>query len=82
MKYRKKPIVIEATQWHGYGEGPHDLGVVPYQVKEGQPATDAGWIDTLEGGHIVTPGDWIITGVEGERYPCKPSIFEATYDPA
>ena len=41
-----------------------------------------GWIDTLEGGHIVCPGDWIITGVQGENYPCKPDIFEATYEPA
>lgn len=41
-----------------------------------------GWIDTLEGGHIVCPGDYIITGVEGERYPCKPGIFLKTYDPA
>jgi len=41
---------------------------------------DHGWIDTLEGGHIVCPGDWIITGVKGERYPCKPDIFAATYD--
>lgn len=40
-----------------------------------------GWIDTLEGGHIVCPGDWIITGVQGERYPCKPDIFDATYTP-
>jgi hypothetical protein len=40
-----------------------------------------GWIDTFEGGHIVCPGDWIITGVKGEVYPC-PDIFEATYDPA
>ena len=39
-----------------------------------------GWIDTLEGGHIVCPGDWIITGVAGERYPCKPDIFAATYE--
>lgn len=39
-----------------------------------------GWIDTLEGGHIVCPGDWIITGVQGERYPCKPDIFEQTYE--
>ena len=38
-----------------------------------------GWIDTLEGGHVVCPGDWIITGVKGERYPCKPDIFEETY---
>jgi len=41
-----------------------------------------GWIDTLEGGHIVCPGDWIITGVAGENYPCKPKIFAATYEPA
>jgi hypothetical protein len=40
-----------------------------------------GWIKTLEGGHIVCPGDWIITGVQGERYPCKPDIFDATYEP-
>ena len=39
-----------------------------------------GWIDTLEGGHIVCPGDWIITGVKGEFYPCKPDIFERTYE--
>lgn len=39
-----------------------------------------GWIDTLEGGHIVCPGDWIIKGVKGELYPCKPDIFEATYE--
>lgn len=41
---------------------------------------DHGWIDTKEGGHIVCPGDWIITGIQGERYPCKPDIFAATYD--
>jgi hypothetical protein len=39
-----------------------------------------GWIDTLERGHTVCPGDWIITGVKGERYPCKPDIFEMTYE--
>jgi len=43
-----------------------------------------GWIDTKEGGHIVCPGDWIITGVQGEHdpYPCKPDIFAETYEPA
>lgn len=40
-----------------------------------------GWIDTLEAGHNVCPGDWIITGVAGEMYPCKPEIFAATYEP-
>jgi hypothetical protein len=39
-----------------------------------------GWIETLEGGHIVCPGDYIITGIKGEHYPCKPDIFEATYE--
>ena len=43
---------------------------------------DHGWIDTLEGGHTVCPGDWIITGIQGEHYPCKPDIFEATYESA
>lgn len=39
-----------------------------------------GYIDTLEGVHIVCPGDWVITGLKGEYYPCKPDIFEATYE--
>jgi hypothetical protein len=39
-----------------------------------------GYVATPEGGHIVQPGDWIITGIQGERYPCKPDIFEATYE--
>lgn len=42
---------------------------------------DHGWIDTMEGGHTVCPGDYIITGVRGERYPCKPDVFEQTYEP-
>ena len=41
-----------------------------------------GWVDTLEGGHIVCPGDWIIKGVKGEFYPIKDSIFRETYEPA
>jgi hypothetical protein len=39
-----------------------------------------GWVETLEGGHIVCPGDWIIKGISNEYYPCKPDIFEQTYD--
>jgi hypothetical protein len=39
-----------------------------------------GWVDTLKGGHVVCPGDWIIKGVKGEYYPCKPDIFEMTYE--
>ena len=75
-KYRKKPVVIEATQWFAHGDHPN---VVPYAL-----STDYGygWIDTLEGGHVVSPGDWIITGVKGEHYPCKHDIFLATYEAA
>jgi hypothetical protein len=46
------------------------------------PMDQHGWLDTLEGGHVVCPGDWVITGVKGERYPCKPDIFAATYEVA
>lgn len=49
-------------------------------LKCGHIMDDHGWIDTLEGGHIVCPGDWIITGVLGEYYPCKPDIFSETYE--
>ncbi len=114
MKFRKKPVEIEAEQWWKHGDY-SERGVVGlYRHPPVDPATgevsagdsailmgrlrhcetperfrrptcehlmhDHGWIDTLEGGHVVCPGDWIITGVQGERYPCKPDIFAATYD--
>lgn len=115
-KYRKKPVVIEATQWFKNGDHPLDyanpdkgfVGGAVYSLayrKErnwegdvvryyrdpqisgelkcsicGNKYHDHGWIDTLEDGHIVCPGDWIITGVKGEHYPCKPDIFEMTYE--
>jgi len=50
--------------------------------KCGNPHHVHGWVDTLEQGHRVCPGDWIIKGVQGEFYPCKPDIFAATYEPA
>jgi hypothetical protein len=59
-----------------------DLGGTAICQHCGKPFSDHGWIDTLEGGHKVCPGDWIITGVKGEWYPCKPDIFAATYDPS
>lgn len=58
MKFRKKPIVVEAYQT--------DREMV---------------IETLEGPHHASPGDWIITGIHGEQYPCKPDIFWETYEP-
>lgn len=72
MKYRKKPVIIEATQWFKHGDHP--------MVQPNSLDPMSGWIQTLEGGHIVSSGDYIITGVKGEHYPCKPDIFMATYD--
>ena len=87
VKYRKKPVVIEAVRFAPLGE--HKMNL-PAGV-QGQPSPCADnwayegctfWIETLEGRMTVLPGDWIITGVKGERYPCKPDIFGATYEPA
>lgn len=88
MKFRKKPVVIEATQWFKHGD--HDKvesyddysGLDHHRICEhcAIKMFAHGWVPTLEGGHIVCPGDWIITGVKGEHYPCKPDIFEQTYE--
>lgn len=76
-KFRKKPVVIEATQWFKMGDHPRVvMRTNPEVGKKKVPM-----IYGLEGWHIVTPGDWIITGVKGECYPCKPDIFEETYEP-
>lgn len=88
-KFRKKPVVIEAWQFtkNNYSEG------APGFIKHaaGNPVTlfsqfggdvISGEIKTLEGIMQVSEGDWIIKGVNGEFYPCKPDIFEKTYEPA
>lgn len=115
MKYRKKPVVIDATQWHKKGDGPFkfnteidrsdykhasdaeacipvveaymgvDSGVPGYYPCPvcGIELIKHGEIKTLESGvntFVVCPGDWIITGVNGEHYACKPNIFEKTYE--
>lgn len=122
MKFRKKPVVIDAEQWFNNGDHSQDYAedrpgfkqdggevreivITGAHAKthnwEGQvvryfrrPDVDGetlcrhcgvrmhahGWIDTLEGGHIVCPGDWVITGVKGERYPIKADILAATYE--
>ena len=87
MNFRKKPIVIEAVQWFKLGDHP---SVFAYTTNSDlgrcgqcrQKVEAHGWVDTLEGGHIVCPSDWIITGVQGEVYPCKNDIFEQTYEKA
>ena len=74
-----------AENWEGdvvrYYRHPLVLGTTPCE-QCGKPHNDHGWIDTLEQGHRVCPGDWIITGVKGEKYPCKPDVFASTYEPA
>ena len=75
-QFRKKPVVITAEQfWPDVLPWPE--GVVADPAPNGAASW---WIETLEGGHVVRPGDWIITGIKGERYPCRPDIFEATYE--
>jgi len=87
MKYRKKPVIIEAKQWFKHGDNDSvkmhniELDAAMRSCKHcASTIHHHGLIDTLEGCHIVCPGDFIITGVKGEKYPCKPDIFEATYE--
>ena len=83
--FRKKPVVIEARQFDGLNENDIldwiDDGNA-YFIPRGQFTGAALIIPTLEGDHRADVGDWIIRGVKGEYYPCKPDIFTATYDPA
>lgn len=91
MKYRKKPVVIEAIQFtcenidklrKFAGESVGELRMPTYPGE--RPEIE---VFTLEDGsdgrakHVATDGDWIIKGISGEFYPCKPDIFEATYEP-
>jgi hypothetical protein len=81
--YRKKPVVIEARQFEPFCPSnftPLREWVGPDLVIE--PLSGAIHVHTLEGPMRVSPGDWIIKGVKGEFYPCKPDIFAATYEPA
>lgn len=78
-KYRKKPVVIDAEQFHPHSH-PWPEGVVADQ--KSPTGFSIGTLENTAQGHEVSPSDWIITGVEGEKYPCKPHIFEATYEPA
>lgn len=85
-KYRKKPVEIEAVQFWPEGTREeldamlqHLEGCTDWHMDGGDGANIV--IPTLEGDMLAAPGDWIIKGVKGEFYPCKPDIFEATYEP-
>lgn len=75
--YRKKPVVIEAIQWTGYNR----REILDFIGRNGSWGDSIGLtITTLEGVHSATEGDYIIKGIAGEFYPCKPEIFSVTYD--
>jgi hypothetical protein len=95
-RFRKRPIVVDAVQYElgkgledawGYRHSSGTLGMVwtghPVRPAMPDPRIHGPLVPvilTKEGAMEISPGDWIITGVEGERYPCKPSIFAATYE--
>lgn len=79
-KYRKRPIEIEAWQWVGDQK---QMPVPPAPSRLLKQNWRGRWLlKTLEGWFVLTPGDWIICGIAGEFYPCKPNIFAATYEAA
>jgi hypothetical protein len=96
MKFRKRPVVIEAFQmtkerrsdnsewpnWlnQAWSKDFHEPGAVSCEDHPNSDGTDRLIIHTEEGDHLVSWNDWIIQGVKGELYPCKPDIFEATYE--
>jgi len=80
MKYRKKPVVIEAVQWTGRNINEVHKFLGKGWENQEWDGNDFIIIPTLEGDHRADKGDFIIRGVQGEVYPCKPDIFEATYE--
>ena len=78
MKYRKKPVIIEAIQFTGSGNNPQKILDWSPDIQWNAP--DIMIIKTLEGEMTAQLGDYIIKGVKGEFYPCKPEIFEQTYE--
>ena len=83
MKYRKKPVVIEARQLTP--ETAEEIAYWCGATIVNRPRSKVYWylvIDTLEGKHSASMGDFVIQGVKGEFYPCKPDIFEMTYEVA
>jgi hypothetical protein len=81
MKFRKKPVVIEAIQFtHDSAQEVAEFMGMPLWQKIPQGMISIDFVRSLGGVMKAVPGDWIIKGVEGEFYPCKPDIFEATYE--
>lgn len=89
MKYKKRPVVIEAFRWTGGPDQEEDPVWIVDAIKKGEvwfknigTSNVQCCIETLEGVMAASVGDYIIQGVQGEIYPCKPDIFAATYERA
>ncbi|MDF7683508.1 hypothetical protein PT287_08350 [Lactobacillus sp. ESL0679] len=86
MKYRKKPVVVDAIRFLDTDKSilalSDELGLDPVRVSYKDHNHPVLKIETLEGMMNANVGDYIIKGVNGEFYPCKPDIFEKTYEPA
>lgn|SRR5574343_1108850 len=91
QKYRKKPVIVEAIKYNGFNENEiidFTANLAKYQVAIGSSSDGMGGketyskltILTLEGEMLVSKNDWVIKGVNGEFYPCKPDIFGKTYE--
>ena len=92
-KFRKKPVEIEAMQWDGCAHRPMYDFLTGTKDQVMNSGGDNFYIDhsrvegglvikTMEGEHVASVNDWIIKGVQGEFYPCKPDIFNVTYEPS
>jgi hypothetical protein len=84
QRFRKKPVVVDAIQFTG--ENVDEIAAFAGETPPHRSVSTLGEsplyvIVTLEGDMFASPGDWIIKGVKGEFYPCKPDIFDATYEP-
>jgi len=80
MKFRKKPVVIEAVRFTGKNDA-ECMAFCP-TARDPEDRKPNLIIPTLEGEMLCSVGDWIIKGVKGEFYPCKPGVFAASYEPA
>ncbi len=86
-RYKMKPVEVEAYQWNGWHNS--EPGIRPYFSKSdswtcpkcGGIDIVHGWVDTMRGGHVICPGDYIITNFGEEHMPCNPDLFSSSYDP-
>ena len=80
MKFRKKPVVIDAEQWFP-GKQIEGVEIRDEFIDGPDEWVKQAYIHTLEGTMLVKPSDWVITGIAGEKYPCRNDIFQKTYEP-